>query len=157
MRYFFIISVFLLASTALAEDGYRTYHNARYGYSISYPKDILYPQGESDNGDGQKFMSKDADAVLIVYGSYNAIDQSLEELYLEESRGGTDEAPKRVVTYRVLKPTWFVISGYNSGKIFYEKTILKNDAFETFLFEYDESKRKIYDPIVKKISRSFEG
>lgn len=113
-----------MAQTVLADDVYHTYYNPRFGYSIAYPKDILYPQGESDNGDGQKFLSKDADASLIVYGSNNALNQSLEDLYLEESRGGTYENPTKVVTYQVLKNNWFVVSGYNSGKVFYQKTIL---------------------------------
>ncbi len=126
------------------------------GYSIVYPENILYPQGEADNGDGQKLLSKNADASLIVYGS-NTLDQSLEDLYLEESRGGMDNNPKKVVTYRVLKNNWFVISGYNSGKVFYQKTILNNDQFKTFLFEYDENMKKIYDPIIKHISSSFKG
>ena len=35
-----------------------TYHNARFDFSISYPN-FLIPQGESGNGDGQKFISED--------------------------------------------------------------------------------------------------
>ncbi len=75
MRYL-SLALALLAQTAFADDLYQTYHNLRFGYSIAYPKTILYPQGESDNGDGQKFLSKEADASLIVYGSYNALDQT---------------------------------------------------------------------------------
>ena len=57
MRHLFLVlSFILLAQTVLADDVYHTYHNPRFGYSIAYPKDILYPQGESDNGDGQKFL-----------------------------------------------------------------------------------------------------
>lgn len=136
---------------------YLTYHNTKFNYSITYPKDVLYPQGESDNGDGQKFLSKNADASLTVYGSNNVLEQSLEDLYLEESRGGTYDNPKKVVTYKVLKNNWFVISGYNSGKIFYQKTILNKNQFKSFYFEYSESKKKIYDPVTKQIASSFKG
>jgi len=136
---------------------YANYHNQRFNYSIAYPKDILYPQGESDNGDGQKFLSKDADAILTVYGSNNVLNQTLADLYLEESKGGTYDSPKKVVTYKVLKNNWFVVSGYNSGKIFYQKTILNKDQFKSFYFEYPASKKKIYDPITKHIASSFKG
>lgn len=157
MRYLFlVVSLFLLAQSVLADDVYHIYHNPRFDYSIAYPKDILYPQGESDNGDGQKFLSKDADASLIVYGSNNALSQSLEDLYLEESRGGTHEKPTKVVTYKVLKNNWFVVSGYKSGKVFYQKTILNKNQFKFFYFEYPESKKKIYDPITKNIATSFK-
>lgn len=157
-RYFFVVYLsflYFMAQTAFAEILYETYHNERFEYSISYPKDILYPQGEADNGDGQKFLSKEADASLLVYGSYNFNDQTLEERYQEDSRGGTMESPDKVVSYRLLKENWFVVSGYVSGNIFYQKTLLSNSQFKTFYFEYPESKRKQYDPIVKQLSASF--
>lgn len=158
MRYFSIVfTLALLAQAVLADNLYKIYHNLRFDYSIAYPKNILYPQGESDNGDGQKFLSKDADASLIVFGSNNTLGQSLEDLFLEESRGGTLKKPLKVVTYRLLKNNWFVVSGYNSGKVFYQKTILNNDQFKSFYFEYAQSKNKIYDPITKHISNSFKG
>ena len=54
----FVAHAFASRSPALAS-GWKTYTNARFGYSISYPADVLMPQGESDNGDGQKFLSRD--------------------------------------------------------------------------------------------------
>lgn len=147
----------LLTQSALADDVYKTYHNSRFDYFISYPEDVLFPQGEADNGDGQKFLSKEADVELLAYGSNNALNQSLEDLYHHESRGGTGQDSKRVVTYRVLKGNWFVFSGFNSGKVFYQKTILKNDQFKSFYFEYPESKKSIFEPILKNISTSFKG
>jgi hypothetical protein len=125
--------------------------NARFGYSISYPVDILYPQGEADNGDGQEFLSKNADAKLLVYATNNALNESLEDQYLEISRGGMSDNPKRVVTYKTLKNNWYVVSGYNSGKVFYQKTILHNDQFQTLYFEYDENKKNIYDSLLRGI------
>ncbi len=158
MRSKLIVFIFvLLTQAAFSDNVYKTYHNPRFSYSISYPKNILYPQGESDNGDGQKFLTKDADASLIVYGSNNALDESLEDQYLEASRGGMTDNPKKVVTYKLLRNNWFVVSGYNSGKVFYQKTILSNNQFKTLYFEYDESKKNIFDPIAKHISRSFKG
>lgn len=146
-----------LTQSALADGVYETYHNSRFGYFISYPEDVLYPQGEADDGDGQKFLSKDADAELLAYGSNNTLNQSLEDLFRHESRGGTGHDSKKVVTYRVLGDHWFVFSGFNSGKVFYQKTILKNNQFESFYFEYPESKKSIFEPILRDISNSFKG
>jgi hypothetical protein len=150
-----IFTLVLWTQLAIAVDAYDTYHNDRFDYSIDYPKEILFPQGESDNGDGQKFLSKDAEVSLIVYGANNALDKSLEEMYREESRGGTPENPKRVVTYKVLEDNWFVVSGYNAGRIFYQKTLLSGGVFKTFVLEYDESEKERYDPIAKQIAKSF--
>lgn len=151
----FMFTLVFWTQLLFAADGYETYHNDRFDYSIDYPKDRLFPQGESDNGDGQKFLSKDADVSLLVYGSNNALDKSLEELYREESRGGTAENPKKVVTYKMMADNWFVVSGYNSGRIFYQKTMLSSGELKTFILEYDESQKEIYDPIAKRLEKSF--
>lgn len=150
-------SLLMVSPVTFAEQTYQTYSNSRFEYSISYPKKLLFPQGEAENGDGQKFLSKEADASLLVYGSHNINAQTIKERYREESRGGTIENPTKVVSYRVLKDNWFVISGYISGNIFYQKTILNNDQFKTFYFEYPETKKKIYDPVVNRLSSSFKG
>jgi hypothetical protein len=157
MKYVIFSILLVFAQNVIGETVYKTYSNKRFEYSINYPKDILYPQGEADNGDGQKFLSKEADATLLVYGSHNINDQTIEERYREDSRGGTADNPTKVVSYRLLKENWFVVSGYLSGNIFYQKTILNNNQFKTFYFEYPETKKKFYDPIVKRLSSSFKG
>ena len=57
------------------EHCYGSYSNGRFGYSIDYPKDLLIPQGESDNEDGQEFTSKDGKAVLLVWGHLNVLGE----------------------------------------------------------------------------------
>lgn len=161
MKHYFLLLSFSFfyfsMQPALAEIFYNIYNNKKFEYSISYPKDLLHPQGEAPNGDGQKFLSKEADVTLLVYGSHNINDQTIEENYQENSQGGTEENPTKVITYRLLKGNWFVVSGYLSGRIFYQKTILNNHQFKTFYFEYPESKKKFYNPIIKRLSNSFKG
>jgi hypothetical protein len=145
------------APFTFAEGVYKTYHNAKYEYSISYPKNILYPQGEADNGDGQKFLSKDAGAHLLVYGSNNALDESLAERFREESRDGMADNPKKVVTYKRLKNNWFIVSGFIAGRIFYQKTLLNQGQFKSFYFEYPENQKARYEPLIKGLVASFQG
>jgi hypothetical protein len=128
---------------------YKTYTNARYGYSISYPSNLLVPQGEADNGDGQAFRSKDGGAELRVYGSQNLGD-GLAGAYKEAQAG-------KSVTYKTMKGNWFVVSGRDGGKIFYQKTMFKGDVFKTFIIEYDESQKSTYDAVTTRIARSFAG
>lgn len=155
----FIIALILgcCASLVFAEETYKTYHNAKFDYSISYPKNVLYPQGEADNGDGQKFLSKDAAAHLLVYGSNNALDESLAERFREESRGGMADNPKKVVTYKLLRNNWFVVSGFIAGRVFYQKTLLNDGQFKSFYFEYPESQKARYEPLIKVLVASFKG
>lgn len=128
---------------------YKTYTNARYGYSISYPSNLLIPQGEADNGDGQAFLSKDGAAEMRVYGSQD-LGGGLAESYRAAQAG-------KEVSYKTMKGNWFVVSGRDGGKIFYQKTMLKGGALKTFSIEYDESRKSTYDAITARIARSFVG
>ena len=128
---------------------YRTYSNARYGYSIAYPVGLLIPQGESENGDGQKFISKDGGTTLTAFGS-NRLNRSLQDEFQSAQEN-------RTVTYKVLKRDMFVVSGTENGKIFYQKTLLRGDVFKTFIIEYDERVRTTFDSITTRIARSFVG
>jgi hypothetical protein len=51
---------------------WKWYGNVRFHYAICYPENLLLPQGESENGDGQIFRGKDG-ARLTVYGRNNAL------------------------------------------------------------------------------------
>lgn len=154
-------------SSAIAQNqpNYQSYHNARFAYSIAYPADVFAPQGESDNGDGQRFLSKDGRAELIVYGGYAVDDKqdTLQKRFREASASRSDEQPPRVVTYKLIKGDWFVVSGRAGGRIFYQKTILKKTAgdspgvFKTLRIEYDESQNRDYGTIVARIVASFKG
>jgi hypothetical protein len=128
---------------------YGTYTNARYAFSIAYPVGILVPQGEPDNGDGQKFASRDGSATLLAFGS-NRLDRSLQDEFQTAQEN-------RAVTYKILKRDMFVVSGTGNGKIFYQKTLLRGDVFKTFIIEYDEQQRATFDAITARIARSFVG
>jgi hypothetical protein len=128
---------------------YKTYSNARYGFSIAYPSGLLVPQGESDNGDGQKFVSRNGSATLTAFGSHR-LERSLQDEFQTAQEN-------RTVTYKVLKGNMFVVSGTENGKIFYQKTLLRGDAFKTFIIEYDEQERGVFDSITTRVARSFVG
>jgi len=140
------------ASAFSQEDKYKTYANARFKYSISYPADLLIPQGESENSDGQVFREKNGSAEMRVYGGYNALNETL--------RGRFDELTRKWgkgVTYKVLRQDWFVVSALVNGKIHYQKTILRGDTFKTFEIEYDTVRGKTYNDVTARIAKSFQG
>lgn len=148
-----LLSVF---SLAVAQNNYRTYRNARFDYSISYPRDLLVPQGEAVNGDGQRFLSRDGRAEMAVYGSNNSLDQTLQQVYSQET-ARSSEHPDRTVTYQVIKRDWFVVSGTENGRIFYQKTLLRNGVFKTFRIEYDDAQKQVFNPVTTRIANSFRG
>ncbi|HEY5125316.1 MAG TPA: hypothetical protein VIK14_16415 [Ignavibacteria bacterium] len=127
------------------------YANPRFGFSMSYPSNFTKDR-PPDNGDGQIFRSPDRKFMLLGSGSYypSALDKSIDEIY-NESIPNYDQ-----VTYKVLESDWFVISGYDKGKIFYTKSFLRNGTLYTILMEYPESEKDKYDDLVNKLSKSFK-
>jgi hypothetical protein len=131
---------------------YKTYTNARFAYSISYPANLLKPQGEAANGDGQAFRSGDGRAEMRVWGQNNVNNDSLRAVYGQVvSEWGAG------VSYKVIKQDWFVVSALVDGKIHYRKTMLRRDVFKTFEIEYDESQKGTYDAVTARVSKSFVG
>lgn len=130
---------------------YRTYVNERFGFSIAYPANYLIPQRPlPTNGDGCRFLSRDGRAEMIVYGHYNALDQTLDEIAQGEQK------PGRTITYRVIKGKWFVLSGYEGKKVFYQKTVQRDDVIQTFHLEADRELQAFLQPMTEKIAKSFK-
>jgi hypothetical protein len=76
----------------IVPDDYRVYNNEKFDFSISYPANFLIPQGESPNGDGQRFISKDGSVVMEVNATPETSDDSLKKLYEEAKEGRSDRA-----------------------------------------------------------------
>jgi hypothetical protein len=135
------------------QNEYKTYTNARFKYSISYPADLLIPQGESENGDGQVFREKSSSSVeMRVYGGYNVSNETLRSRYTELLRKWSNG-----ITYKVIRRDWFVVSAMVSGKIHYQKTILRGDVFKTFEIEYAAVRGSTYNDVTDRIAKSFKG
>lgn len=141
-----------------------TYCNGRFGYCIGYPPALLKPQPEAYNGDGRSF--KDARGIerLSVYGmgdwNFSADGETpapIDTVYRQELQGGRfpDAKAHRVVTYKALGKTSFVISGTEKGEIFYLKVIKKDDAFCFAYLHYPADLAKQYNPIAALIAKTF--
>ena len=144
------------------EPSFDSYCNSRFQYCIDYPKDTIYPQPESPNGDGRVFKNKNGDKVLTVYGRWamntNGDDMTIKQQYDEDLQGGENPNgnERRTITYNKLGRDYFVISGYEDKKIFYQKTILKNGAFCYAILRYNESDKALYDKVSERIFNSFK-
>jgi hypothetical protein len=121
---------------------------------VGYPPALLEPQGEPDAADGQKFVSKDKSIVLTVWGSFNALEEKLPVAYESAVAGLEKEGVK--VTYKLLRPPWFVASGTGAkGQIVYRKTFLVDGTFKTLLLTYPAARKTELDQLVGKIVTSF--
>lgn len=131
---------------------YKSYCNPRFEYCVSYPAGILVPEPEAGNGDGRRFWTKDQQVEMMVYGRNNALDQTIAEMYAQEAADKAGHA----VSYKLKKNTWFVVSGIENDKVFYQKTMFRRDQILTFRIEYPRNQRKLFDTITARIAASFK-
>lgn len=134
---------------------WKTYVNVRYRYQICYPADLLRPQGEPDNSDGQEFKASDG-GDLAVYGRNNAMGQSLAETVKMDVSDLTGKAG--TISYHVTRPGWEVVSGDDGGSFdFYSKTIQRGDQFLIFELKYPKAAATRYRQVVDRLARCFQS
>ena len=145
--------IVLPRAPVLAADNHtwKVYTNVRFQYSICYPEDILVPQGESENSDGQKFLAKDG-AKLIVFGRNNPLNEQVKDAF--EDTASRLAGPGKV-TYKVIRPGWFVVSGENGNSLFYAKTLYAHEQFKSFELNYDSSASTVYKPVLTRLAGCF--
>lgn len=123
------------------------YYNARFGYRIAYPS-YFTQMPEPENSDGCE-IRRDEQTYILVYGRYNALEETIEDMY---SQSKAEEQ----TTYSKLKNNWFVISGYTEdGRIFYQKTALIDDVIFTAILYYTEDENAYFSQIIPKIFSDF--
>ena len=124
----------------------KRYYNSRFGYSILYPSSFNIIK-EPENGDGCRF-SKDNNTYLSVWGMYNSLDETLEEVY--------NQYKSKSPAYYRIKDNWFVISdNTDNGYIFYQKTVLKDGVFMTAVLHYPSNENDYYSALIPKIFTKF--
>lgn len=127
---------------------YKYYHNSRFDFEIYYPSffdEIKLPT----NGDGCRFI-RDEQTYLSVFGSNNVFDETLEGKY--------KECKAKQPVYCRMKNDWLVVSDYTEdGRIYYEKTVLRNGAFLTATLYFPPEEKPFFAEIIPKIFTDFPG
>lgn len=153
IRIITLLLLLLCQTASFAQDNFQTYRNARFGYSIAYPANLLIAQPEADNGDGRKFKSRDGKIVLTVFGRQNVFNRTLKGE--SEKAIGDWKKDGAKVTYWKRGKDYFAISGYVGNNIFYEKTVGRNNQFYTYFYEYPKTLKKRMDVPVNRAFASF--
>ena len=98
-----------------AQTRWATYANARFGTTADYPADLFTRRDpEPENGDGVSLHTADGRAKLIIYGAYNAENDTPASYFqrLVDNDG---------VTYKQVRTTYYAASGVRGANIFYER------------------------------------
>lgn len=141
----------LAAGGAFAND--LRYQNDRFGTTLTVPVDIFTIElPEPENGDGRAWRARDG-AELFVYGAYNVLGQSLDQLCSDVASGGEARVD---ITYRRVADDWCVVSGTAGRTIFYERHEFGGDkeVIHSLAMRYPAALRSRYDPLVGPIAKS---
>jgi len=130
------------------------YENYRFGFQVKYPRDILFPQGESENGDGQVFSSSDGAFTLAVWGEIKPVGSSVDELFEYESRGLVHRNKKMVVTYKRRQDDWFVVSGVEGSFGIYRRVHVRDGSVARLEMRWPIDQVERWKPTIEKVSVS---
>jgi hypothetical protein len=118
------------------------------GIRIGIPAQILPKRSETPLG--AKFQNTDNSASLeTAIGKGSAADlQAAFERFMA--------LPDRKVTYKLLRPDFFVITGTKGSDSFYIRYAANAEAMRGFTFRYPTAKQKVFDRFVIAAANTFE-
>ncbi|HOE05439.1 MAG TPA: hypothetical protein PLZ52_09490 [Bacteroidales bacterium] len=131
---------------------YTQYVNERFHFSVYYP-DFLIPQGESMNGDGQKFLAADSSAFMLAYGVLNLSETLQQDFELATTDNQYYESGFEI-TYKTFGETWYVINGIHGQNMFYVHAVMNGSEVINVYFEYPLSEKQKYETLIKQVVAS---
>lgn len=143
-------------------DGYETYHDGPYGYTINYPTTFVPGPAQGDP-DAMRFSSEDGE--ILVYGSHHVTtdygviqagdSNAIKDLF-DYELSILEENNNQAAYQNVDQANnWFVLS-YNSGEdIIYQKTISSENSFVKLIIAYPKEAQVKYKPIIEHVVGSF--
>jgi hypothetical protein len=134
--------------------GWKTYQNARFGYSVRYPGDLLRPLPEADDGDGRHFQPLHGHADIAVWASYSADDtlDSLADQAAQDCTGG--RASYRVVRDKAVPPFMALSCPEPGGQVLYAEALRCKDVTTQIQLTYPATEKPTWDPVAAKMSAS---
>ncbi len=129
---------------------YKTYINARFGFSIEYP-DIFTEQVLPTNNDGILLSNPDKQLSLVVSGCYNVLEETAVGNYQSDMNSLEN------INYHYQKDDWYVISWSEGDTMFYKKMIVGIDQISTFIINYPVDDASQYDQIVEHLFKTFSA
>lgn len=140
-----------LAARARAAVGFAMQADPKTGMRIGIPAKLLTTR--SDLPSGSQWRGALGRATLSSADLPGTPDD-LTKLY--ETRS-TDTANNRRVTYRVLRPDWFVVTGEIGPRRFYTRYATDGSRLRGYTIAYDASAARQWEPLVIAIANSVEA
>jgi hypothetical protein len=128
------------------------YANVRYAYTIEYPRNLLVPGEEADDGDGVVFSAKSGTARVTVWGRFNANGDTPARILHNEAQ---PYCPDPATRYAVSKRTLVAFSCASAHhQIVYEKVLIHGDTLVAVQFIYPAAEKATWSPVVREMAGS---
>lgn len=137
-------------SEADVPDGWTSWHNARFGYSICYPRALFPITRESPEKHGIAMESSDSAQMTAAGMTYTR--KTLAEPIRMEKERLTHIALMSSSRDLTNGDTEFVVSGTRVDQILYTKAMRSGDRLIAIRFRYPQSLQARYAPIVERIA-----
>jgi peptidoglycan hydrolase-like protein with peptidoglycan-binding domain len=137
------------AQKAKTQAGFVTVEDPGTGVQIGVPKKILPRQSANPSGGGRW---QNADGTITLDTRIAPPDATLQALF---ERNVAIQTPGRTVTYKVLRPDFFVIAGETPAGKFYTRYSGGTAGIRGFSIGYDKALAPQFDRIVVAIAGSF--
>jgi hypothetical protein len=137
------------ASPALAQQqGWQTYSNPRFAYSICFPANFHQVGQDPDNGDGRVYADETG-VELRVWGEYNSLDDTLDSA--AERRVGylKQDGVRGIVANS--GSDWFALVGLKGTSLVYVRSRLSHGRFVTLQVTHPAKAVDAWNPVVAKI------
>lgn len=132
--------------------GFRVIDDARTGVRIGIPERVL-PRRETTPAGGSRWQSADGKVTLDASASPPGDD--LTATY-ERAITVNPNAPGRKITYKLLRPDFFVVTGETPTGKFYRRLASGPQGLRGFSIGYDKALAPSIDRLVIAIASSFE-
>jgi hypothetical protein len=132
----------------------------KYGVSALLPTDI-FPDAKKLSSSDESFLQGQSWTGQTTL-TFSSVREPLAKVYAECATEHSPQAPSKTVDYKVLRPTWFVVSGdlgpaADSSLGFYTKGVKKDSFVVIMHFQYREDDFPFSDDTFAAMSRGFDG
>lgn len=132
----------------------------KYGVSALLPTDV-FPDAKKLSSSDESFLQGKSWSGQTTL-TFSSVREPLAKVYAECTREHSPQAPSKTVHYKVLRPTWFVVSGdlgpeADSSLGFYTKGVKKDGFVVLMHFQYKEDDFPFSEEAFTAMSRGFDG
>jgi len=132
----------------------------KYGVSALLPTEV-FPDAKKLSNTDQSFLQGNSWTGQTTL-TFSSVREPLAKVYAECATEHSPQAPSKTVQYKVLKPTWFVVSGdlgpeADASLGFYTKGVKKDSSVVIMHFQWREDDFPFSEETFTAMSRGFDG